>query len=78
MVVVRFGVPLLSQEGPTCRLLPGATAPYPTPGQALTKFPAVVQELTKLVSPSRFVFVLVVETVVQAVRPLQALLTRLL
>ena len=28
-------VPLLSQEGPTCRLLPGATAPCPASGQAL-------------------------------------------
>ena len=30
------GVPLLSQEGPTCRLLPGATAPYPALDLALT------------------------------------------
>ena len=28
-----FGVPLLSQEGPTCCLLPGAAAPYPALGQ---------------------------------------------
>ena len=25
---VTFGVPLLSQEGPTCRLFPGAAAPW--------------------------------------------------
>ena len=41
-------VPLLSQEGPTCRLLPGATAP----------FPALDQELTLTVAPAD-VFVLV-------------------
>ena len=28
-------VPLLSQEGPTCRLLPGATAPDPASSQTL-------------------------------------------
>ena len=37
-LVVLVGVPLLSQEGPTCRLLPGAAAPNPALGLAL-KFP---------------------------------------
>ena len=39
---VTFGVPLLSQEGPTCRLLPGAAAP----------FPALDQELTSTAAPA--------------------------
>ena len=34
------GVPLLSQEGLTCRLLPGATAPCPALDQALIMVPA--------------------------------------
>ena len=35
-----FGVPLLSQEGRTRCLLPGATAPYPVLDQAMMMFPA--------------------------------------
>ena len=46
------GVPLLSQEGPTCRLLPGATAPYP----ALDQVPA------KLSTPARDCFDFVLGT----------------
>ena len=43
VTLVGVGVPLLSQEGPTCRLLPGATAPYPALDQELTKFSAVAR-----------------------------------
>ena len=45
-------VPLLSQEGLTCRLLPGATAP----------FPALDQEFSLLVLAAAKVLVVVVET----------------
>ena len=44
-----FGVPLLSQEGPTCRLLPGAAAPWSPALDPVSKFPA----------DARFVFVVV-------------------
>ena len=54
-VVPGFGVPLFSQEGLTCRLLPGATAPYP----------ALDQEFS-LLAPAAAKFV-VVETAAQAV-----------
>ena len=53
LLVVR--VPLLSQEGPTCRLLPGATAPYPAldPG---TEYLAAARFVSKLLAEApRFV-----------------------
>ena len=53
-------VPLLSQEGLTRRLLPGATAPYPALDQ-MSKFPAVSPRFVSkfLAAPARFVFVVV-------------------
>ena len=50
----KLRVPLLSQEGPTCRFLPGATAPFPALDQELTKFPAPAGSLVKFLSaPTR-------------------------
>ena len=49
-------VPLLSREGLTRRLLPGATAPFPALDQELTKFPAPAGLLTKFSAPARNCF----------------------
>ena len=65
MVARDVRVPLLSQEGPTCRLLPGATAPFPALDQELTSTAAPVAILC-------FVLVLIAAqgTAVLVVRPL--------
>ena len=57
-MVARFEVPLLSQEGLTCRLLSGATAPCPAAGSELT-FEWV--EILVVYSGLRAVLVLVFE-----------------
>ena len=53
-----FGVPLLSQEGPTCRLLPGAAAPWSPALDPVSKFPADARFVLK--SPVTVTFVVVV------------------
>ena len=54
-------VPLLSPEGLTGRLLPGATAPYPALDQAM-KFPAESQRfVSKVPAAAGIVFVVVDE-----------------
>ena len=53
-------VPLLSQEGLTCRLLPGAAAPWSPALGPVSKFPALDQEFSSMaLAPAQFV----VETV---------------
>ena len=56
----------MSQERPTCRLLPGAAAPNPALDPAL-KFPAVARFVSKSLATTR---VFVVKMVVPAVDPL--------
>ena len=57
-----FEVPLLSQEGPTRRLLPGAAAPYPALDQ-ISKFPAVSPSFV-VPAAAGIVFVFGTQTVV--------------
>ena len=52
-----FEVPLLSQEGLTCRLLPGAAAPWSPALDPVSKFPAVARFVSKFLATTR-VFVL--------------------
>ena len=53
-LLVLVGVPLLSQERPTCRLLPGAAAPNPALDQA-SKFPAAARFVLKFPASTSFV-----------------------
>ena len=53
-LAVLVGVPLLSQERPTCRLLPGAAAPNPALDQALTS-PTAAEFVLKFPAAARFV-----------------------
>ena len=68
-LAVLVGVPLLSQERPTCRLLPGAAAPWSPALDPVLKFPTAAGFVSKFPAAARFVskfpaaasFVVVVE-----------------
>ena len=61
-----FGVPLLSQEGPTCRLLPGAAAPWSPALDPVSKFPAAARFVVKFPTAAEGLLLSDVRRVLQA------------